>query len=161
MGNPFWQKFRKAITGFGRQRSIRREAPVATPAVLACVSPGATSTLLQSIGKERGWRLTLSAVAAGPLNGIEPPIVIIDQQLAPATWHSSIRELAAQSPRPYVILLAPRVDSNLVDEFQRLGGSDILRTPATRDSLVKTVERGWSLWRSQQQLHEMMPLRTA
>jgi FixJ family two-component response regulator len=67
-----------------------------------------------------------------------------------------VRNLSRKSPRPHVILLSPNADANLWDELERVGGSDILRTPINRDKMLRAVKRAWLLWRNQQQVR--MPL---
>ena len=61
--------------------------------------------------------------------------------------------------RPYVILLSPTVDRNDWDELQRVGGSDILRSPVNRDDLIWAVKRAWQFWRSQQKVYSPLPFR--
>ena len=51
-----------------------------------------------------------------------------------------------------MILLSPTTDNNLWDELQRLGGSDIQRTPLNRDKMLWAVKRAWFLWCSQQEV---------
>ena len=125
------------------------------PRILAMVPQGPNRLLLQTISRDAGWALTLSETAPGIAPGLQsdvPPIVIYDRELSPYDWREMMRVLAKKSPRPYVILLSPNADTNLWDELQRVGGSDILRTPINRDSVLRAVKRAWLLWRNQQQV---------
>jgi FixJ family two-component response regulator len=99
--------------------------------------------------------LTLSESSPGLSFGHRadlPPIIIYDRESSAHNWREVVGALASQSPRPYVILLSPSADANLWDELQRAGGSDILRTPVSRDHLLGALRRAWLLWQSQQQV---------
>ena len=129
--------------------------------ILALITNGPNRLLLQAaIAQNAGWRLTLadtaSAIAFRRRSDV-PPIVIFDRQLFPDRWTRMVKLLARNSPRPYVILLSPSADANLWDELQRAGGSDILRDPIHRDSLLDALERAWQFWRSQQQVRDPLP----
>jgi peptidoglycan/xylan/chitin deacetylase (PgdA/CDA1 family) len=111
--------------------------------------------MLEAVSSEAGWSFTISDTPA-PEIAKRPeevaPIVLVDRELSPGNWREAIRVLSRRSPRPYVILLSPNADGNLWEELQRVGGSDILRTPVDRASTPQVVGRAWSLWRSQQQV---------
>jgi FixJ family two-component response regulator len=99
--------------------------------------------------------LTLADTSPGLIIGQRadlPPIIIYDREISPRNWCEAVGALTRQSPRPYVILLSPNADANLWDELQRAGGSDILRTPVSRDHLLGALKRAWMLWQSQQQV---------
>lgn len=142
-----------------RLLSSRRRYPEVArqkaPRILALVPPGPNRLLLQTVSRDAGWALTLSETAPGIAPGCQsddPPIIIYDRELSPYDWRDIVRVLAKKSPRPYVILLSPNADTNLWDELQRVGGSDILRTPINRDNMLRALKRAWLLWRNQQQV---------
>lgn len=102
------------------------------PSVLAFVPPGDSRRVLESVSSEAGWTLTISDTPpAAPAKGAEKlaPIILFDRELSPGNWREAVGVLIRRSPRPYLILLSPNSDGNLWDELQRVGGSDILRTP--------------------------------
>jgi len=150
----------KAIFGgisrlFAARHERLERAPGRRPQILAIVSPGPNLAILKTQSRHSGWSLSLSDAGrdAARLRGLEvSPIIIYDRELSPSHWREMVRRFAREVPRPYVILLSPNADANLWDELQRLGGSDILRAPIDRDSLLGAVERGWQFWRNQQQL---------
>jgi DNA-binding NarL/FixJ family response regulator len=125
------------------------------PRVLALVRPGQDGRLIEAVSSEAGWILTLSdlppAGSAKPATKLAP-IILFDRDLAPGNWRETVASLTRRSPRPYLILLSLSSDGNLWDELQRVGGSDILRTPLDRESTLQAVRRAWSLWQSQQRV---------
>lgn len=149
-----WRTLVGALAGL---LSSRRNRPGGTPQqaprILALVQGGPSRLLLQSVSRDAGWSLTLhdnsSGIASLCQSGV-PPIVIYDRELSPSHWSEMVWALTRKSPRPYVILLSPNADTNLWDELQRVGGSDILRTPVNRDSLMGALKRACQLWRNQQ-----------
>ena len=137
-----WPRHRHAATGGNALR------------VLALVRPGPNRRLIEAVSFEAGWTLTVSDLppAEGAKCAVVPaPIILFDRDLPPGNWRETIASLTRRSPRPYLILLSPNSDGNLWDELQRVGGSDILRTPIDRESTLQAVRRAWSLWHSQQQ----------
>jgi len=139
--------FTLAIPARAREKKLR---------LLALLPPGPESRLLQALAPEAGLCLTLSDALQDIVfrnQSDVPPIIVLDRQLFPDRWKTMVRMLTRNSPRPYVILLSPTTDANLWDEVQRVGGSDILRLPATRDDLLHALKRAGQLWRSQQQVH--------
>ena len=123
--------------------------------ILAIVPQGPIRMLVQAISHDAGWTLTLSDSSPGLHIGKRadlPPIIIYDRDVSPHDWPEAVGALANQSPRPYVILLSPNADANLWDELQRAGGSDIVRTPVSRDRLLGALTRAWLVWHSQQQV---------
>ncbi len=155
----------KALSGgFARLLSSRRRnlqgARQTAPRILAIVPQGPSRLLLQAISRDAGWNVTLAETAPSLTSGCQPdvpPIIIYDRELSPHHWREIVGLLAKISPRPYVILLSPSADTNLWDELQRLGGSDILRTPVSRDNLVWAVRRAWQLWHHQEQVRSALP----
>jgi len=126
---------------------------------LAIVPDGQDRLLLQTIASEAGWIVSFSGTTLDILSGRladVPPIVIYDRDFFPNNWREAVAALSKVLPRPYVILLAANLDNNLLDELQRLGGSDILRKPARRDDIAEAVKTGWMLWRSQQQVRSLL-----
>jgi FixJ family two-component response regulator len=137
--------------------SRRRYSEEARPAsrILAIVPQGPNRLLVQAISRDAGWTLTLSDTSPGLITAqgaVRSPIIIYDRESSPHNWREVVGALTRQSPRPYVILLSPNADANLWDELQRAGGSDILRTPVSRDHLLGALRRAWMLWQSQQQV---------
>ena len=131
-----------------------------TPRILAIVPQGPNRLLLQAISRDAGWALTVSETPpslTSARQGDVPPIIIYDREITPDHWHEIVGVLTKSSPRPYVILLSPNADTNLWDELQRVGGSDILRTPVNRDSMLWAVLRAWLLWRNQEQVRPPSP----
>jgi DNA-binding NtrC family response regulator len=157
-------QWKALVYGLERLLASRRLHPAGArqkaPRILALVPQGPDRLLLQTISRDAGWALTLSETAPGIAFGCQsdtPPIIIYDRELSPRHWGEMVRDLARKSPRPYVILLSPNADTNLWDELQRVGGSDILRTPINRDKILRAVKRAWLLWRNQQQVRSPSP----
>jgi FixJ family two-component response regulator len=126
--------------------------------ILAIVPEGANRLALQSISEQAGWTLAFSD--SGTDRGcltlpVIPPIVIYDRGLSQEHWGEIIRALAKKSPRPYIILLSSSTDANLWDELERVGGSDILRTPINRDHLLRALRRAWQICYTQQQVRPL------
>ena len=143
------------ISGVARLLPSRRNCHDEAPRILAILAPGPDRSLLQATSRTFGWTLTLSD--APPHNLPErhdalAPIVLYDRGLPSHNWRDVFCVLTKESPRPYAILLSHNVDQNLWDELQRVGGSDILRAPVTRDDLLWAVTRAWLLWRGQQKV---------
>jgi FixJ family two-component response regulator len=152
-------EWKALVRGLERLLPAHRQHPEGArqkaPRILALVPQGPDRLFLQAISRDAGWALTLSETTPGIASGCQsatPPIIIYDRELSPGHWGEMVRDLARKSPRPYVILLSPNIDTNLWDEVQRVGGSDILRTPISRDKLLRAVRRAWLLWRNQQQV---------
>jgi FixJ family two-component response regulator len=151
-----WKSLSSRVAVFlsSRRRKMERSREEA-PRILAILPLGPSRRLLQSVTDDAGWVLTLSetppAVGSMRQNNL-PPIVIYDRELSPDRWSETVGLLVKSSPRPYVILLSPNADANLWDELQRVGGSDILREPITRDKMAGALKRAWQMWRSQQQV---------
>jgi FixJ family two-component response regulator len=127
--------------------------------ILALMPHGPDSLLLHALARDAGLCLTVSDAAVDlvfPRASDVPPIVIIDRQHFPNRWKRIVRALSRNSPRPCIILLSPRADANLWDELQRVGGSDILRHPITREHLEQALERAAQLWRNQQRAHSLL-----
>jgi DNA-binding NtrC family response regulator len=125
------------------------------PRIVAIIPHGPIRFLLQSISQDAGWALTLSEtplISNSARQDDVPPIVIYDRDLSPGRWHEIVGDLAKSSPRPYVILLSRNADANLWDELQRVGGSDILRVPVTRDNMLGALKKAGQLWHSQNQV---------
>lgn len=149
-----WQ----ALLAFSRRLWLRHRLAGATgnvPRVVAFVRPGQNKRLIEAVSSEDGWALTVSDMPAADSDkhAVEPaPIILFDRDLPPGNWREAVASLTRRSPRPYLILLSPNSDGNLWDELQRVGGSDILRTPIDRESTLQAVRRAWSLWYGQQQV---------
>ena len=136
------------------RRGFSEEAQPASR-ILAIVPQGPNRLLVQAISRDAGWTLTLSDTSPGLILGQGadlPSIIIYDRESSPQNWREVVGALTSHSPRPYVILLSPNADANLWDELQRAGGSDILRTPVSRDHLLGALQRAWLLWQSQQRV---------
>ena len=147
---------------FARLLSSRRRyqegAQQRAPRILAIVPHGPDRMLLNAISQDSGWTLTVAETPPSPpfeRQADVAPIVIYDREISPHHWREDVGALTRNSPRPYLILLSPNADTNLWDELQRLGGSDILHAPVTRDKLIAAVKRASQLWRSQQQLRSL------
>lgn len=152
-------EWKALVCGLERLLPSRRQHHEGTlqkaPRILAMVRQGPDRLLLQDLSRDAGWALTVSETTpavASERQSDAPPIIIYDRDLSPCHWGEMIRAMARKSPRPYVILLSPNADSNLWDELQRVGGSDILRTPINRDKMLRAVKRAWLFWRNQQQV---------
>jgi DNA-binding NtrC family response regulator len=125
------------------------------PQILAVVPQGPNWLLLQEISRDAGRALTLFETLPSLTSGCQadvPPIIIYDRDLSPDHWRENVRVLTKNSPKPYVILLSANADANLWDELQRVGGSDILRAPVTRDNMLAALNRAQQLWHSQKQV---------
>ncbi len=142
--------------GLGRLARIKRAAEGAARRnevrVLAILPPGPNRLLIEALSREAGWALTIADAPSAVVLVDLSPIIIYERELSPYTWRETIRALTRSSPRPYVILLSPTSDKNLWDELERVGGSDILRTPVEREDALRAVSRAWSLWRIQQRV---------
>ena len=127
------------------------------------MSPGPCRTELESIFVQSGWKLSTSDTTEAAFRNEtarRTPIIFCERELPDgeatlATWRDALSQLSKLSPRPYVILLSPTSDRNLWEELARYGGSAILRVPLSRDSVVRVVHAGWSLWLSQQQVRQL------
>jgi hypothetical protein len=155
--------WRTKLSGLARlvtsPRGHPEEGREDAPRILAIVSRGPNHALLRTISQDFGWELSLSDTPPGiyERRADVPPIVIYDRELSPYYWRDVFGVLTRQSPRPYVILLSPTTDQNLWDDLQRVGGSDILRSPVNRDNLFRAVRRAWLFWRSQQMVRATSP----
>jgi DNA-binding NtrC family response regulator len=122
------------------------------PNILGIVPKGADRTILAALSRDAGWALTLEDTFHAAIAGTEedlPPIVLYDCRIPDHAWRQSVRMIARSSSRPCVILLSPTCDRNLWDELERVGGSDILRSPVDPEQARRAVSRAWLLWRSQ------------
>jgi hypothetical protein len=125
------------------------------PRVLAIMGAGPGRDALQAIFRDAGWRLRIvdTPWSAFVCQREELfPIVLYERALIECDWRLVVSLLSKLSPRPCVILISGRSDTNLWDELGRYGGFDILRTPVHRDTVMRAVKSGWSLWRNQQKL---------
>ena len=123
------------------------------PRVLAIVREGPMRPVLQAISRSAGWILTLCETL--PSRDSSPDagkarVVLFDRELSPDHWHEAVRDLARTTPRPYIILLSPKADSNLWEELYRVGGSDIQNTSLNPDRILSAVRKGLRLWNSEQ-----------
>ena len=153
-----WQ----AVLALSRQLWAQHRHAAATgnaPRVVAFIRPGQNQRLIEAASSEDGWTLTVSetlsdlAPAETARSAVEPvQIILFDRDLPPGNWRETVASLTRRSPRPYLILLSPNSDGNLWDELQRVGGSDILRTPINRESILQAVRRAWSVWYGQQRV---------
>lgn len=133
--------------------SARQKAPQ----ILAIVPQGPNRLLLQEISRNAGLAVTLSEPPPSLTSGCEAdvaPIIIYDRELSPDHWREIVRALTKKSPKPYVILLSANTDANLWEELQRVGGSDILRTPVNQDEMLGALKRTRQLWHSQMQVRK-------
>ena len=150
----------KALSGglawlLSSQAKYQKGVPEEAPPILAIVANGPNRLLLQTVSREAALAITLSETLPALMScrpACVPPIIVFDRELAPDNWRDIVSNLTKLSPRPYVILLSPIADANLWDELHRAGGSDILRTPISRDSFVWAVSRAWQLWKNQEQV---------
>ena len=148
------------LCGLAGLLSVRRSQPVRgqdgrPPRVLAVIPNGPSRALLQAVSEETGLVLSLTDNPSLYLNnagGPVPAIVIYDREIASPEWRQGIRCFANLSPRPYVMLLSSNADTNLWEEVQRVGGSDIVRSPLDRDCLLEALRTAWRLWRTQQRV---------
>lgn len=123
--------------------------------ILALMPHGPDSQLFHSLARDAGLCLTVSDTPdlVFRRGSDVPSIVFVDRQHFPNRWKRIVKRLSRNVPRPCIILLSPRADANLWEELQRVGGSDILRHPITREHLEHTLERAVQLWRNQQRTH--------
>lgn len=133
-----------------RRNTGRERDPGPTPRILGVLPKGFSRVLLKAVSEQSGWTLTLSETP-GSVDAI-PPIIIYDRELSPMDWRDFVSLWTKRSPRPYVILLSPNTDANLWEELQRIGGSDILRSPLNEENLRWAIKRAWLVWRGQQQV---------
>jgi AmiR/NasT family two-component response regulator len=125
------------------------------PRALAIMRPGPHLERLQGIFHEEDWELViaetmLSALTRQKKNPL--PIVLWERELTDCDWRKAVSVLSGLPPRPWVILLSGRYDRNLWEDLTGFGGSDIVRTPLDRETVIHSVRSGWSLWRHLQQL---------
>jgi PleD family two-component response regulator len=126
------------------------------PKVLAVISSCPDRTALERLASVSGWQLTFADSLAAALHSrtVLPPVVLYQRELAGGDWRVAVRTLSRMLPRPCVILLSSTTDRNLWDELERSGGSDLLKLPLDNGSTLRSVNRAWALWRSQQRLRE-------
>ena len=124
------------------------------PRIMAVMQDGPNRLLLEAVSKEAGWETTFSH----PWQPVErlalAPIVFYERDLSLPDWPFAVRELTKRTPRPYLILFSPQVSSNLWDELERSGGSDVLRLPASKQTITSAVERAWRVWTNQESLRQ-------
>jgi hypothetical protein len=151
-------QFQAILSGLRRSAQLRLRSHWVDsghcPGALAIMAEGPGRDALQMVFREAGWKLMIAETSAPALDPRTErlPIILYERELNPCHWREAVSLLSGLSPRPYVILLSSRSDKNLWDELVRHGGSDILRTPIDRDTVVRAVKSGWSLWRNQQRL---------
>lgn len=148
-----WGAIRRALP-WSSQEPPRpaRERPAN---VLAILPDGSNRILLDGIAHQHGWVMTTvntMEAAAEYLHTEERPIILFDREMAAEGWREPLKAWSGRSPRPCVMLISRNTDVNLWDEFQRLGGSDILRSPLVENQVVWAIKRGWLVWRGQQQV---------
>jgi hypothetical protein len=135
---------------------IRRSASLKdVPRVLAVVNDGACRNALKAIFDDAGWifRIVDSLSRAEPFESDQLfGVVLYERESKERSWTADVSRLADLSPRPWIVLLSGKADKNLWDELGRHGGSDILRTPFSREAVIRAVQAGWFLWRNQQRL---------
>jgi DNA-binding NtrC family response regulator len=134
-----------------RPMSGRAVAEVA-PRALAVISEGPGRESLQEVFREAGWTLAVAGNSESAIAKQEKdhfPIILYERELAEREWRQTLSIFSRLSPRPCVILLSRNSDKNLWDELVRCGGFDLLRTPVDRDTVIRTLRAGWSIWRNQ------------
>lgn len=124
-----------------------------TPRILAILPDGSNRRMLEGIARESGWALTVSE-SPDDVERLcdDSPILLYDGGPGASDWPQAVATLTRRTPRPYLILLAPQINSNLWEELQRVGGSDLLRLPLDRDHVTSAIKRAWQVWRNQQRV---------
>jgi DNA-binding NtrC family response regulator len=136
-----------------RRRSMSGRAVVeVAPRALAVMGEGPGRESLQGVFREAGWMLSVAGNATSAIASQERdhfPIILYERELAERDWRRAVSIFSRLSPRPCVILLSRNSDKNLWDEVVRCGGFDLLRTPVDRDTVIRTLRAGWSIWQNQ------------
>jgi DNA-binding NtrC family response regulator len=149
-------QFHALVSGLrksARRRSMSGRAVVEfPPRAMAVMSEGSGRKSLQEVFHEAGWTLALAGNSASAIARQEKdhfPVILYERELAERDWRQVVSTFSRLSPRPCVILLSRNSDKNLWDELVRCGGFDLLRTPVDRDTLIRTLRAGWSIWQNQ------------
>jgi CheY-like chemotaxis protein len=125
-----------------------------SPSILAIVPEGTDRAVLRALSDTDGWEVFFAdspkamAIRGEPLR----PIIFYDRRFAGYDWREAVRSFTRSSSHPFVILLSPTFDQNLWEELERIGGSDILRSPIEQERTRRAVNRAWWLWRNEQNL---------
>lgn len=129
---------------------------------LAVMDKGPNRAALEAVFRNAKWSLVItdSTASAMAQHKTDPMPIIFYEREAEPDWREAVALLSSLSPPPYVILLSRQYDKNLWDETARCGGSDILRAPLEPDSVVRAVQSGWSIWRSEQILRHGTKVRS-
>lgn len=125
-----------------------------SPSILAIVPEGADRAVLRALSDADGWEVIFADSPKAMAIRDEPlqPIVFYDRRFDGYDWREAVRSFARSSSHPFVILLSPTFDQNLWEELERIGGSDILRSPIEQERTRRAVNRAWWLWRNEQNL---------
>jgi DNA-binding NtrC family response regulator len=122
------------------------------------IRPGPDCEMLEETFREAGWDLVVAGTLPSALaeQRSRPfPLVLCEREWTGCDWHKAVAVLSSMPPRPWLILMSGRCDKNLWDELTWLGGSDILRTPLGRDSVIRAIRSGWLLWQHMRELRRV------
>jgi hypothetical protein len=119
--------------------------------VLAIMKAGPHRDTLRSIFDEQGWQLTFANTVDEIDHGRHAPFgIVLYQRSLADNWGADVFRLSTLHPRPWVVLISESSDNNLWDALARNGGSDIMRVPFDEHAVVRTIERGWLVYRNHQ-----------
>jgi hypothetical protein len=142
----------RLLKGAPRHRMSGRSLVEVAPRALAVISEGPGRESLREVFHEAGWKLAVAGNSASAIAKQKKdhfPIILYERELAERDWRQAVSIFSRLSPRPCVILLSRNSDKNLWDELVRCGGFDLLRTPVDRDTMIRTLRAGWSIWQNQ------------
>jgi len=149
-------RLRSFVTWLREKVSPRVPDKPTTPRALAVMEEGPSRDELQSVFHDAGWNLEIaddSASASARVESERFPIILYERDAKGTGWRQAVAYFSRLSPRPCVVLLSRTSDKNLWDELVRCGGFELLRLPVERDAVLRTINAGWSIWRSQHWPH--------
>ena len=130
--------------------------------MVAMLPEGADRQLVESAARESEVPIRVINRLDSSLPGSDfpiPAVILFDRDLPASDWRTAFMAFKNWYPRPYVILLSKKSDLNLWDELQRVGGSDILRTPLTHERLLWAINRACSIWQHRQEVRRPLEYR--
>jgi DNA-binding NtrC family response regulator len=129
------------------------EARPSAPLLVAFPGEGFEAEAIAEVAEEFGWRLQIGTRPEEEWeNGGGLTVVLFDRDFGGGDWRAALRRFKDWPARPHVILISRSSDLNLWDELARVGGSDIVKVPVERESLVWSLHRALVLHRCRREV---------